>query len=193
MLRSRSRRFSRVRAEEGCADEAAMEERGEKVPDQGVWVYGDCRLRALMPPLRGEGGIVRRAEFGPGRMNGEGGIMIRGLSGRARVRFGGCFVMVFVFVFVIDSVEPEDADEAVETEVVVVVESEDICRERADCGWYCIRDTGSLVFAESLGFGPVSSAVEDCEVMDFSDDGNREVLPVVGGVIIAGLKLLRKS
>jgi len=36
MLRSRSRRFSRVRADVGCADEPAIEERGEKVPDQGV-------------------------------------------------------------------------------------------------------------------------------------------------------------
>lgn len=117
-------------AEAGCADgwaeEAGIEECGEKVPDRGVCAYGDCRLRALIPPLRGEGGMVRRAELGPGRMKGDGGIMIRGLSGRARVGFVSRFACVFVFVIATDSAEPEVAEEVVEKEVVVDVESDEV-------------------------------------------------------------------
>ena len=109
------------------------------------------------------------------------------------MRFVAGCVTAFLFVFVIDSVDSEDADEVDEKEVVVVVESADVCRERADCGRYGTFDAESLVFEWSAGFWPVSSAAEGCEVTDFSDDGKRAVLPVVGGVSIAGLKLLRKS
>lgn len=66
-----------------------------------------------------------RADVGPGFTKGEGGIMMRGLSGRRRV------------VDVKDSVEAEDAvervDVVVDADVVVVVESVDVCRLRICC------------------------------------------------------------
>lgn len=97
-------------------------DRGENVPDHGVWVYGDCRLRALMLALSGEGGIVLRAELGPGLMNWEGGMMMRGLSGRERaVRGESCGG--YEVVFGMDVVELEEDDEVVEIEVV---ESDDV-------------------------------------------------------------------
>lgn len=78
--------------------------------------------------------MVRRAELGPGRTKGEGGITIRGLSGRARVMLLGRLGCAFMLAFSIDSIEPEVAEEDVEREVVVDVESDEVWRVRLDWG-----------------------------------------------------------